>query len=294
MNNTILVAGATGNLGEKICHRLIERNAHVKAIVRANSDADKVKSLKDAGVDVIQVDFNDHQSLQSACAGASCVVSTLAGLREVIVTVQSQLLDAAVSAGVPRFIPSDFCTDYTQLSKGDNRNFDLRKEFQALIDQRPVKATSIFNGAFSYVLQYGIPLLNTKNKTIAYYEDKLDWKVDFTTLDDTAAFTAAAALDNDTPRYLNIAGFQVSPQDLAALTERLYGKAFKLVNEGSMEQFLINNNAFRAEHPEGENELYPRWQQAQYLYSMFAAHHQHLDNVRYPELSWSSVEDVLK
>lgn len=293
MKTTILVAGATGNLGEKVCRELIKRGANVKAIVRAESDAAKVDALQKLGVAVIKADFNDPSALTSACAGVDCVVSTLAGLRDVIVTTQTQLLQAAVQAGVPRYIPSDFCTDYTQLSEGDNRNFDLRKEFHTIIDNSAIKATSIFNGAFSYVLQYGIPLFNQKDKSIAYYEGKADWKIDFTTVDDTAAFTAAAALDNETPRYLHIASFQVSPADLAPLSQQLYGGAFEMVDKGSLEQFLDYTRKMRAEQPQGENELYPSWQQMQYLYSMFAAHHPKLDNGRYAGLSWSSAAEAL-
>ncbi|WP_158826602.1 NmrA family NAD(P)-binding protein [Mucilaginibacter lacusdianchii] len=294
MKSTILVAGATGNLGEKICRDLLGRGANVRAIVRAESEPAKVKALQDLDVSVVEANFADASQLQSACSGVSCVVSALAGLDDVIITAQSQLLNAAVQAGVPRFIPSDFCTDYTQLSEGDNRNFDFRKKFKTVIDDSAIKATSIFNGAFSYVLQYGIPLFNFKDHTIAYYEGKADWKIDFTTLDDTAAFTAAAALDDESPRYLRVASFQVSPHDLATLSQQLYGEPFQLVNGGTMEQFSAYNQKMRAENQEGETELYPKWQQAQYLYSMFAAHHSSLDNSRYPDIRWSSAKEALQ
>jgi hypothetical protein len=35
----------------------------------------------------------------------------LAGLREVVIDAQKKLLDAAIAAGVPRFIPSDYSLD---------------------------------------------------------------------------------------------------------------------------------------------------------------------------------------
>ncbi|WP_100074804.1 SDR family NAD(P)-dependent oxidoreductase [Chryseobacterium camelliae] len=293
MEKTILVAGATGSLGEKICRELIRRGAEVKAVVRAESNAEKVNALEALGVNVIQADFNDASMLESACSGVSCVVSSLAGLRDVIVETQAKLLDAAVSTGVPRFIPSDFCTDYAQLPEGCNRNFDLRKIFADILDSRPIQATSVFNGAFAYVLQYDIPLMNTKNRTIAYYEGKSGWEIDFTTLDDTAAFTAAAALDDTAPRYLRIAGFRVSPEDLVPLTGRVFGVPFELQNQGSMDQFMDMITKIRKQHPEGERELYPAWQQMQYLYSMFAAHHNTLDNGRYPDLTWTTAKEAL-
>ena len=48
MNKTILVAGATGNLGGRIVDALIERGANVRALVRAESARDKV------GIDLVK------------------------------------------------------------------------------------------------------------------------------------------------------------------------------------------------------------------------------------------------
>jgi len=293
MKKAILVAGATGNLGEKICYELLKRGAAVRAAVRFGSDNNKIKLLKDAGIEVVEVDFTSHSMLENACSGVSCVVSALAGLKDVIVDTQAALLNAAVSAGVPHFIPSDFCTDYTNLPEGCNRNFDLRKAFAEIIDSSPIHATSVFNGAFSYVLHYDIPLLNTNHKTIGFFEDKSDWNIDFTTLENTATFTASAALDSDAPRYLRIAGFSISPEALLPVAEKVYKSSFQLENMGSMERFLETIYTLRREQPEGENELYPAWQQMQYLYSMFAAHHQELDNERYSGIVWIGAEEAL-
>lgn len=65
--------------------------------------------------------------LVTACKDATCVVLGLTGLKEFIVETQSLLPHAAVAAGVPRFIPSDYSAGFTQVPKGENRNFDLRK-----------------------------------------------------------------------------------------------------------------------------------------------------------------------
>lgn len=294
MDSHILVAGATGNLGERICRELIKRNVRVRALVRNSTSEEKLDHLKGLGVEVVQADLSDLQQLTAICAGITCVVSALAGLHDVIIDTQRHLLNAAVAAGVPRFIPSDFCTDFTNIPEGENRNFDLRKEFHALLDKSPIQATSVFNGAFADILRYNTPLFDTKKKTVAYYDGKENWKIDFTTMDDTAAFTAAAALDETSPRYLNIASFSVSPDDLLQLSSQFGTEPFKLVNMGSMEGFSEYNKTARAADPQGETELYPRWQQSQYVYSMFFAHHTHLDNERYQSLNWSTAEEVIQ
>ena len=299
MKNTILVAGGTGNLGGRIVRDLIKRGAEVRAIVRPETDAEKVEKLKNLGAEVIEVEMSNAEELKNACQDVACVVSALSGLRDVIVDTQTQLLDAAMAAGVPRFIPSDFAADFTRLAEGDNRNFDLRKEFHKTLDKSPIKSTSIMNGAFADILTYGTPIYDFRNYTVGYWGDKADWKMDFTTMDNTADYTAAAALDAETPRVLRIASFQVSPKDLAALGEKVKigsevkNHEFKLVPMGSLEDFAAANKKARAENPEGEKEVFPDWQGKQYLYSMFSVHHETLDNDRYPDVEWTGAKDVI-
>lgn len=292
MNLPIVVAGATGDLGGRIITALLKYGAAVRALVRPGTDVAKMDHFSQQGVEVVRVDLEDQAALQQACTGAACVVSTLAGLRDVIVDTQSRLLAAAVAAGVPRFIPSDFASDYTKLPAGQNRNFDLRREFKTILDQAPIAATSILNGAFGEILTYNVPLLDFKQQQVGYWEDA-DWLIDFTTMDDTAAFTAAAALDTTTPRLLRIASFQLSPRALSAAAEEVKKKPFPLVRLGSRLELAAQIQQVRAANPAGEHELYANWQQMQYLLSMFSVQSTPLDNTRYPSLSWTSVRDVL-
>jgi len=292
MNPPILVAGGTGNLGGRIITALLQRGATVRAIVRAETDPTKVAALTRQGVDVRRVEMSDVATLTLACTGVGCVVSAVAGLRDVIVDGQAVLLAAAVAAGVPRFIPSDFSSDYTQQPAGENRNFDLRREFQAQIDQAPIQATSILNGAFAELLTYNIPLLDFKQQQVGYWEDA-NWRIDFTTMDDTAAFTAAAALDPATPRFLRIASFQPSPTELAAAAEAAGKGRFNLVRLGSRADLATAIGHARAANPAGEHQLYANWQQMQYVLSMFSVQNAPLDNHRYPELQWTSLRELL-
>ncbi len=72
------------------------------------------------------------------CNGVDCVVSAMAGLRDVIIDSQKVLLDAVVKAGVRCFIPSDYSIDFTKFSLGENRNLDWRREFHTLLDAAPI------------------------------------------------------------------------------------------------------------------------------------------------------------
>ena len=293
MKPTILVAGGTGNLGGRIIKALIKRGAEVREIVRNGSEPEKIEKLTALGAKVMTVDLSNAEDLKQACQDVFCVVSALSGLHDVIVDSQTKLLDAAISSGVPRFIPSDYSSDFTNLSAGENRNFDLRKEFHQYLDKSPIAATSILNGAFADILSYGTPLYDVKNYSVGYWGDKADWKIDFTTMDNTADYTAAAALDPSTPRILRIASFQISPNELVAVGKEVKKKEFKLVLIGSMEDFSTSNKKERAAHPEGEKELFPSWQGMQYLHSMFSVQNTPLDNNRYPDVQWTSSMDVI-
>jgi uncharacterized protein YbjT (DUF2867 family) len=293
MNNTIAILGATGNLGGRVIQSLSEKGAAVRAIVRNVSKNDeKIKKLEQNNVEVIRVDMSNHDNLKKALTGVSVVVSTLQGLKDVIVDIQSAVLKAAVDAGVSRFIPSDFSTDYTKLQPGENRNFDLRREFYNIIDDSPIKATSVFNGAFAEILAYSAPFIDIKNRSIGFWENP-DWKVDVTSMDNTAAFTANVALDDAAPRKLLIAGFQISAKELQALASEVFGTPFTLTSLGSITGFAANIKRDRAAHPEGEKDIYTSWQRMQYLHSMFSAHHDHLDNIRYPGISWTDAKEIL-
>lgn len=294
MKKIILVAGATGNLGKRISKALIEKGADVRAIVRNSADSDKIKALEKIGVTVLQIDMSDIDAIATACEGITCVVCAVAGLENVILDLQKNILEGAIKAGVPRFIPSDFCTDYNNLIAGENRNFDLRRDFKTYIDGTSIQTTSIFNGCFADILMYNTPILNVKEKSIGYWGDNADWELDFTTMDDTAAFTAEAALDDLAPRNLQIASFQVSPNMIYDDIKQISGKDYKIHQMSSLEYFASYIKRQREENLAGENELYANFQQSQYMYSMFTTQHTELANNRYNNLSWTSSLDYIK
>jgi uncharacterized protein YbjT (DUF2867 family) len=113
MRKIIVVAGATGNLGGKIVKALLALDVEVRAIVRLETDIKKIKNLEQKGVKVFQVDTNNKSEISKHCIGADCLVSALAGLRETVIDTQKIFLDVAVEANVPRFIPSDYSSDFT-------------------------------------------------------------------------------------------------------------------------------------------------------------------------------------
>ena len=268
VGTTIAVAGATGNLGGLIARALVERGANVHAFVRASTDSVKIGNLERFGLKIVRVDMSDAPELTRACAGASCVVSAVQGLRDAIVDAQSILLDAAIAAGVPRFIPSDYSIDFTKLPAGGNRNLDLRRAFHERLDKSSIRATSILNGAFSELLTARMPLLDFRANRVSYWGNA-DQRMDFTTMNDTAAFTAAASLDPSAPRILRIAGDEKSARELAAIASEVTKSTFELVRLGDLDELAAIIQRDRAADPASEQQLFPRWQGNQYMRDMY-------------------------
>ena len=261
--------------------------------MRSTSELEKIKILKNLGVQIITVHNWDLEELKSACLGVSCVISSLAGLREVIIDAQKVLLNAAISVGVPRFIPSDYSLDFTGFSHGENRNLDLRREFHEYLDKTPILSTSIFNGAFSELLISDMPLIFFKQKIILYWGNA-DHKWGFTTIDNTAEFTAKVALDTQTPRYLRISGDLISPREVKIVVSQITKQTFRLFSPGG--KWLLGAIIKIAQKlAPGEKELYPAWQGMQYMHNMIDERSkiEKLDNDRYAEIKWTTVKDVL-
>lgn len=294
MKKVIAVIGATGNLGGKIVSALLSKDVEVRAIVRLETSADKVSQLEQKGVKVFQVNMSEQSEIAKHLAGVHCVVSALAGLREAIIDTQKIILDAAVEAKVKKFIPSDYAIDFTNLVIGQNRNLDWRREFHQLLDKAPINATTIFNGPFMDLLTTDMPLILFQKQRILCWGNP-EQIMEFTTTENIAEFTAEVAIDNETPRYLRIAGDRLSCNDFVALMTKLTGKPYKRFRPGGITLLNTIIKIIRFFSP-GKNELYPVWQGMQYMRDMMEGRiiFQEYDNNRYPNLKWTSVKTFLE
>lgn len=289
----VVLAGLGGDLGGRIARALIAEGAEVRALVRRAGDGGPRHAPGIDGLTRIAVDYTDARSLREACRGAACVVSALNGLSPVILDAQGRLLDAAVAAGVARFIPSDFSLDFTKTRPGDNRNLDLRRDFMARLDAAPIRATSILNGAFADLLIGQAPIVLKPLRRILYWGEA-DQPLDFTAKEDVARYAAAAALDPEAPRILRIAGDVVSPRDLAAIMSDLTGTRFGLLRAGGLGRLSLIIRIARRLTPASEA-VFPVWQGLQYLRDMASGRGKlhPLDNDCYGARPWTSARQVL-
>ncbi|SPJ26482.1 NmrA family NAD(P)-binding protein [Palleronia abyssalis] len=288
----IVLAGATRDLGGRIALALTRKGAEVRAIVRPGTPSAKRKLLTGQGITLIESGY-DAPSLRAACEGAACIVSALNGLEDVMLGQQGDLLDAAVAARVPRFIPSDFSLDYTKTRPGENRNMDLRRRFREQLNETLIQATSVLNDAFSTVLTEDAPILLPKVSRVLYWGDA-DQVLDFTTKDDVADFTADAAMEADAPRDLRIAGGSGSPRDIARIASEASGRTYRTMRAGGMGRLGLAIRTARTAAP-SNGAVFPAWQGMQYLRDMMSGRGQltPLDNSRYDKTDWTDIRAMI-
>jgi nucleoside-diphosphate-sugar epimerase len=111
MHERILVTGGTGFTGSHLCQRLLEKGNAVRVLVRKNSRCD---AWKEGEIERVTGDLRDRQSLERATAGVDTVYHLAALFRPENVSRRDMwqtnvegtrnLLDAAVKAGVKRFV----------------------------------------------------------------------------------------------------------------------------------------------------------------------------------------------
>ena len=291
---TVLLAGATGDLGGRILRNLVALGATVRVLTRRETSTARIAQLRGQGAEVIQADYDDPVGLRRACTNVACVVSAINGLDSAIYDAQSRLLEAAAAVGVPRFIPSDFSIDYRGIRPRSNRNLQLRRDFAQRLDATEIRATSILNGAFTDMLSGQAPMILFSRRRVLFWSDP-DQVLDFTTKDDTATYTAAAALDERAPRVLQIAGDQVTARTLAATMTELTGTSFRPLYAGSVGSLTTMSRAVKALMP-ASTEPFPPWQGMQYFASMFSgdATLRYINNDRYGSRQWTTARDVLE
>ncbi|KAM0257259.1 hypothetical protein ACHAQJ_004497 [Trichoderma viride] len=162
----VAVAGASGNFGPHVLKALLQANLNVTVLTRSHK-----AGAFDENVKVVEVDFTSVKSLTSALQSQDAIISTIgpAGLES-----QKLLIDAAVAAGVQRFIPSDFgvCTTSPKVS---NLPFysTLASIRQYLMDKAATSTLSytiLAPGSFLEYFLLAPMVVDFKNHTVAFID----------------------------------------------------------------------------------------------------------------------------
>jgi dihydroflavonol-4-reductase len=112
----VLITGGTGFIGSRLALRCLEAGEAVRVLARRNTPAEarNAQDLADRGAEFIDASVTDPETPARACQGVDTIYHLAAAqheanvpdryFREVNVEGTRRMLDAAVEAGVPRFV----------------------------------------------------------------------------------------------------------------------------------------------------------------------------------------------
>jgi nucleoside-diphosphate-sugar epimerase len=221
----VAVVGGSGDLGLVVVRELVAAGFKVTGVTRASSSA----TFPD-GVAVKRIDYESPGSIREAFLDQHAVVSTIATNAA---DQQKALVDAAVAAGVRRFVPSEF-----GIHTRDTRDKPIGRLFGsklAVVDYLIAKHaenpsftwTGIATGAFfDWAMKKGLLGIDLANKK-AVVVDSGNQKWQASTLAHIGRAVAAVLRrpDETANRYISTASFNVSANEIIAAAEKASGGA---------------------------------------------------------------------
>ena len=235
MTQTVLLAGATGMLGSRIAHHLLEQpGARVRLLVRDRATKrDALETLADKGAELIQGDLTDPASLDRATQGVDVIVSAIQGGPDIIVDGQVALATAGKHNGVRRILPSDFALDLFKATPGEHAAFDARRAADERIAALGLEQVNVLQGGFMELFLPGMGAIDLDKKTVGFFGDG-ERPVEVTSVDDTARMTARVALDRTVPSgKFAFAGDRISFREAGAIISARLGVSLTPVSYGS-------------------------------------------------------------
>ncbi|GLA06490.1 hypothetical protein AnigIFM60653_007428 [Aspergillus niger] len=164
---TVAIAGASGTLGPHVFQALVNAGFRVSILTRSNKPGAYASNIN-----VFDVDFNSVESLTTALKGVDAVVSTVGGAA---VDNQTVLIDAAIAAGVKRFIPSEFgnVTTNPKVEKFPvySSVFKIRNYLQENAAAGKLSWTVLACGAFLDLVLNTPTLLDFQNHTVTILDE---------------------------------------------------------------------------------------------------------------------------
>lgn len=178
-----------------------------------------------SGVKVIRADYDSQDSLKEAFQGQDAVVSLVGGMA---LGDQNKLIDAAIAAGVKRFIPSEYGSNTP-----DKRTRDVVPVFEAKFGtvnylkskESEISWTSLVTGPFfDWGLRVGFLGFDGPSNTVTIFDDG-EATFSATNLHQIGVATVKALEHADLTKnqYVYISGVQTTQNQILAAAEKASG-----------------------------------------------------------------------
>jgi uncharacterized protein YbjT (DUF2867 family) len=292
MTTTVLLAGATGMLGNRIAGHLLDQpDVALRLLLRApapsgTAKAEAVGALVARGAEIVSGDVTDPASLDAATRGVDVVVSALQGGPDIVVDGQIALAEAAARHGARRFLPSDFAIDLFAAPEGAPQ-FAMRRQADKAIDALPMEVVHVLNGGFmDMMLDPDTTAIVDLSAGTATVWGSGDEPFNLTTVEDTARFTARIATDPaDVSGVRRVSGAETTFNAIIDETERITGTPLARTVMGTTED--LRRITAGAEDP--WSVVMPWYLLSMLTVSPFAT----TDNDRYPDAHPTGLRDYL-
>ena len=153
---SVAIIGATGQIGTPLTKSLLTLGHNVIILYRTLStqNSEKLIAYKAQGARLIEVqDMLNINQMATALKGVDTLISAVPGSKEIITKAEPLWLQAALKAGVKRFVPTEFGCHTRNLSNGDGILFDYKKGLHKKIMESGIGWTFFYNGGiFDYFL----------------------------------------------------------------------------------------------------------------------------------------------
>ena len=230
-----MVLGASGNIGTPILRALMAEEFIVSALTRQSSNATFPDSVK-----IVKSDYT-HGSLVQVFKGQDAIVSALSNFAT---DEQIRIIDAAIEAGVKRFLPSEYGIDSSDPQFGEllppgkpkPATVAYLREKEGSISWTGVLAGSFFDWA----LQLGLLGWNVRDRAATIF-DGGDIPYEATNIAQIARAVAAVLTpknyDQTSNQYVFINSFTVTQSQVLVKLEEVTGTKFNVTNVKAAEVF---------------------------------------------------------
>lgn len=233
---TIVVTGATGQLGRLVVESLLRRGASPADVLATGRDADRLRALADLGVRTAVVDYADPASLRDAFDGADRVLFVSGSEVGQRIPQHTNVVEALRSAGIG-------LVAYTSIAGADSSTMQLAAEHQATEQMLRDTGLPLVLLRNSWYLENYTPQVPTYLEHGAVVGAAGDGKVSAATRADYADAAAAVLLDPDaTPGTIHeLGGEGFTLADLAAAVSEASGRevVYRDVTEDELAGILV-------------------------------------------------------
>lgn len=223
MTNTILVLGATGNIGRHVVQQLAAVGANIRAVVHSRA---KAEAIERAGVSFVEMDFERPDTVRAALAGVEKVfllTPPFPNMAEIV----TNLVEVAKLTGVKYIVKQ------SGLGTGSEPKTMLlgwHREGEKAIEASGIPFT--FLRPNSFMQNYA----NSSGRTIktqsTFYKPMADAKVSLVDVRDIAAVAVAALTQSGHEgKAYDITGAEaLSNEEIAEILSHVLGRKIKYVD----------------------------------------------------------------